>query len=119
MPVAARGRDGRILGGKALATRERFLDAVGQVLAATGWRHVSVVEVARTAGMSPPAFYQLWDELEPAVVALGRRTLDRGEVLPKRLERVLRLLADEGWIGARTVLAKAAQSAESRAGVAA
>ncbi len=66
-----RAADGRVPGRRGLATRQRLLDHVGEMLASSPYRDVRVVDVARRAGTSPATFYQYFADVEEAVLALG------------------------------------------------
>jgi AcrR family transcriptional regulator len=66
-----RAADGRVPGRRGLATRQRLLDHVAEMLAASSYRDVRVVDVARQAGTSPATFYQYFADVEEAVLALA------------------------------------------------
>jgi AcrR family transcriptional regulator len=63
--------DGRRLGRRAQATRRRLLDATGELLAVKGVLDLTVVEIARKVGTSPASFYQYFQNVEEAVLALS------------------------------------------------
>jgi len=63
--------DGRPLGRRAQATRERLLDATRELLATQGIRDLRVVDIARHVGTSPATFYQYFRGVEEAVLALS------------------------------------------------
>ena len=69
--AAPRAVDGRVPGRRGLATRQRLLDQVAEMLAASSYRDVRVVDVARAAGTSPATFYQYFADVEEAVLALA------------------------------------------------
>jgi AcrR family transcriptional regulator len=66
-----RAVDGRVPGRRGLATRQRLLDHVDEMLAAGSYRDLRVVDVARQAGTSPATFYQYFADVEEAVLALA------------------------------------------------
>jgi len=63
--------DGRRLGRRAQATRRRLLDATDELLITRGLRDLTVVEIARQVGTSPASFYQYFQNVEEAVLALS------------------------------------------------
>ena len=65
--------DGRLLGKKALATRESLLDALASLLDEKPYRTILVVQVARKAYVSPGTFYQNFPTLDDALLALAER----------------------------------------------
>jgi AcrR family transcriptional regulator len=69
--AAPRAVDGRVPGRRGLATRQRLLDHVADMLASSSFRDVRVVDVARQAGTSPATFYQYFADVEEAVLALA------------------------------------------------
>jgi AcrR family transcriptional regulator len=69
--TAPRAVDGRVPGRRGLATRQRLLDHVAEMLASSAYRDVRVVDVARRAGTSPATFYQYFADVEEAVLALA------------------------------------------------
>jgi AcrR family transcriptional regulator len=73
-----RASDGRVPGHRGLATRQRLLDQVAELLATTSYRDVRVVDVARRAGTSPGTFYQYFADVEGAVLALAEEVARAG-----------------------------------------
>ena len=63
--------DGRRLGIRAQQTRRRLLDATGDLLGTAGILDLKVVDVARKVGTSPATFYQYFQNVEEAVLALS------------------------------------------------
>jgi AcrR family transcriptional regulator len=88
-----RAVDGRVPGRRGLATRQRLLDHVGEMLAASSYRDLRVVDVARQAGTSPATFYQYFADVEEAVLALA------GEVARAGEEKLVPLVAGPRWRG--------------------
>ena len=77
---APRAADGRVPGRRGLATRQRLLDHVAEMLASSSYRDVRVVDVARKAGTSPATFYQYFADVEEAVLALAEEVARVSEV---------------------------------------
>lgn len=89
-PVAA----SRAMGRRGRRTRQRLLDATAELLARSSYREVRVVDIARTAGMSPAAFYQYFSDVEDAVLALADDMADEcGPLLSE-------LIREHPWNGA-------------------
>jgi AcrR family transcriptional regulator len=61
----------RPMGRRGQRTRQRLLDSTAALLAASSYREVRVVDIARDAHMSPAAFYQYFADVEEAVLALA------------------------------------------------
>ncbi len=55
-------QSGRVLGQRALHTRQRLLDATVELLTHRSVRDISVVEIARKASTSPATFYQYFKD---------------------------------------------------------
>ncbi len=72
--------DGRIPGQRGLATRQKLLDATVELLTATPWRSVKVIDIARRAGTSPATFYQYFENVEQAIGVLA------GEMVAEAVE---------------------------------
>jgi AcrR family transcriptional regulator len=83
--------DGRRLGRRAQATRRKLLDATAELLGTRGLLDLTVVEIARQVGTSPASFYQYFQNVEEAVLALSDEV---GEELGE-----LATLLDEPWRG--------------------
>lgn len=92
---------GQPLGTRALTRRARILTGLDTTMLATPWRWLTVSAVAHDAGCSPGVFYQYFPDIEAAVVALAGQ---QGDGIPEHVLRVLRLIADEGYPGARDAL---------------
>jgi AcrR family transcriptional regulator len=77
-----RAADGRVPGRRGLATRQRLLDQVAEMLRSIAYRDLRVVDIARQAGTSPATFYQYFADVEAAVLALAEEVSRAGnEVL--------------------------------------
>ncbi len=90
---ARRDSPDRAPGRRARATRRRLLDATAELLEATSYRDVKVVDIARAAGTSPATFYQYFSDVEEAVLALAE------EVEADAGARLAELVADRPWTG--------------------
>lgn len=88
--------DGRRLGLRAQQTRRRLLDATAELLGTAGILDLKVVDVARRVGTSPATFYQYFQNVEEAVLALA-------DEVGGELHHVAAVL-DEPWVGARSLL---------------
>ena len=74
-PQQSRGvkaQTGRVLGPRALRTRQRLLDACGELLRERSALDLSVVEIARRAGTSTATFYQYFKDVEEAALSLAQ-----------------------------------------------
>jgi AcrR family transcriptional regulator len=93
-PPARKALDqsGRLLGPRALQTRERLLEATAELLAERSVRDISVVEIARKVGTSPATFYQYFKDVHEATLRLAEQA---GEEVPQLLA-----LIDGPWRGA-------------------
>jgi len=85
--------DGRRLGRRAQATRRRLLDATAELLESNGLLDLTVVEIARRVGISPASFYQYFQNVEEAVLALSQEVGDELGALA--------LLVEQPWKGRR------------------
>ena len=85
--------DGRRLGRRAQATRRRLLDATAELLTLKGVLDLTVVEIARQVGTSPASFYQYFQNVEEAVLALSEEV---GEELAALVGFV-----EQSWSGRR------------------
>ncbi|MCP5040810.1 MAG: TetR/AcrR family transcriptional regulator [bacterium] len=63
-------QSGRVLGPRALETRQKLLAATKHLLDTKGLREVRVMEIAHDVGSSPATFYQYFKDIEEAVLAL-------------------------------------------------
>jgi AcrR family transcriptional regulator len=62
--------DGQALSPRGARTRQRILEAVGSAIEANGVRGLRLADVAADVGISPPAFYQYFTDLDDAILAL-------------------------------------------------
>ena len=79
--------DGRRLGRRAQATRRRLPAAAAELLGTNGLLDLTVVEVARRVGTSPASFYQYFQNVEEAVLALSDGVGEEVSALVEPLER--------------------------------
>lgn len=70
-PEATIALDGRALGRRGAETRRRLLDATARLLEDNGLRDLKVVDIARAVDLSPATFYQYFQDVEAAVLALS------------------------------------------------
>ena len=90
-PRRAQDQHGRMLGPRALQTRQRLLAATETLLAEQSVRDVSVVDIARKAGTSPATFYQYFRDVAEVTLRLAEQA---AEELPAVLQ-----LIDRAWQG--------------------
>jgi AcrR family transcriptional regulator len=76
---------GRVLGPRALKTRQRLLEATAQLLRERSVLDISVVEIARKAETSPATFYHYFKDVEEATLQLARQAV---EEMPPLIERI-------------------------------
>jgi len=62
--------DGQPLGERGLRTRQRILESVAACIETQGLRGLRLADVAEEVGFSPPAFYQYFNDLDEAILAL-------------------------------------------------
>lgn len=84
--------DGRIAGRRGQATRTRLLECLAEMITTTGYRDVTVIDVARMAGTSPATFYQYFPDIQAAVVELANDAVKDGATLRE-------LAAERNWSG--------------------
>jgi AcrR family transcriptional regulator len=73
--------DGRVPGRRGLATRQRLLQCTAELLVATPWRSIKVIDIARQAGTSPATFYQYFENVEAAITVLAEELVEGAGVL--------------------------------------
>jgi len=84
--------DGRVAGRRGQATRQKLLDCLREMLSASPYRDVKVIDVARMAGTSPATFYQYFPDVEGAVLEIADEVAKDGAGLKD-------LVADKSWAG--------------------
>ena len=92
-PDELRAADGRVPGRRGRATRQRLLEQTESMLAASSYRDLKVVDIARGAGTSPATFYQYFPDVESAILVLADEMVDAG------VERFAAVMADNTWKG--------------------
>jgi len=73
--------DGRVPGRRGRATRQRLLECTTELLVATPWRSIKVIDIARQAGTSPATFYQYFENVEAAITVLAEELVEGVGVL--------------------------------------
>ncbi len=73
--------DGRVPGRRGRATRQRLLECTAELLVATPWRSIKVIDIARQAGTSPATFYQYFENVEAAITVLAEELVEGAGVL--------------------------------------
>lgn len=73
--------DGRVPGRRGRATRQRLLECTAELLVATPWRSIKVIDIAREAGTSPATFYQYFENVEVAITVLAEELVEGAGVL--------------------------------------
>jgi len=88
-----RAADGRVPGRRGRATRQRLLECTSDMLTATSYRDVKVIDIARDAGTSPATFYQYFADVEAAILVLAEEMAQQGQHLTA-------IISDGSWDGA-------------------
>src|SRR5271154_2957759 len=83
-PIAT--TDGRIPGHRGRATRQRLLECTAELLVATPWRSIKVIDIARQAGTSPATFYQYFENVESAITVLAEELVEGVGILTGLVE---------------------------------
>ena len=78
--------DGRVPGRRGLATRQRLLECTAELLVATPWRSIKVIDIAREAGTSPATFYQYFENVESAITVLAEELVEGAGVLGEMVD---------------------------------
>lgn len=90
-------------GRRGLATRQRLLDCLAEMLATTSYRDVKVTDITREAATSPATFYQYFVDLEAAVLALAEETADQGAHMADLID-VGQWRGTSGWVSAQRLV---------------
>lgn len=69
--------DGRIVGKRALATRQRLTDALAHLLSSQPFRDIKVIDIARQAGTSPATFYHYFTSIEDALLLVADHVVQK------------------------------------------
>ncbi len=73
--------DGRVPGRRGRATRQRLLECTAEMLVATPWRSIKVIDIAKRAGTSPATFYQYFENVEAAITVLAEELVEGAGIL--------------------------------------
>ena len=92
-PDELRAADGRVPGRRGRATRQRLLEQTESMLAASSYRDLKVVDIAREAGTSPATFYQYFPDVESAILVLA------DEMVASGTEQFADLVTANSWKG--------------------
>jgi AcrR family transcriptional regulator len=68
--------DGRVPGRRGMATRRRLVACTAELLLATPWRSIKVIDIARAAGTSPATFYQYFENVEAVITVLAEELVE-------------------------------------------
>lgn len=98
-----RAADGRVPGRRGLATRQRLLDRVAEMLATTPYRDLKVTDITKEAATSPATFYQYFVDIEAAVLAIADETAAAGAALAEQLDGA-QWKGAAGWRSAQTLV---------------
>lgn len=71
LPGEVVATDGRTIGRRAHLTRRRFLDVTRDLLERNGALDLKVIDIAREAGSSAASFYQYFEHVDAALLALA------------------------------------------------
>jgi AcrR family transcriptional regulator len=72
--------DGRVPGRRGRATRQRLVECTAELLVATPWRSIKVIDIAREAGTSPATFYQYFENVEAVITVLAEELVEGARV---------------------------------------
>jgi len=75
-PESIATTDGRVPGRRGLATRQRLIEQTAELLLATPWRSIKVIDIARAAGTSPATFYQYFENVEAVITVLAEELVE-------------------------------------------
>jgi AcrR family transcriptional regulator len=71
MAMKVTATDGRVIGQRAQETRRKLLDATSAMLTTEGSLDLKVIDIARSTGSSPATFYQYFEDVDAALLALA------------------------------------------------
>ncbi|HUC37507.1 MAG TPA: TetR family transcriptional regulator [Acidimicrobiales bacterium] len=94
--------DGRVPGTRGMATRERLLSCTAELLGATPWRSIKVIDIARQAGTSPATFYQYFENVEHTILVLAEELVGGAELVAELVDGDWS--EDASWSTARRVV---------------
>ena len=78
--------DGRLPGKRGQATRRRLLESTHDLIRATPWRSIKVIDIAKAAGTSPATFYQYFENVEQVILVLAEELVEGAGVLAELVE---------------------------------
>src|SRR5271168_5459927 len=78
--------DGRVPGHRGRATRQRLLECTAELLVATPWRSIKVIDIARRAGTSPATFYQYFENVEEAILVMAEELMQGAGTLAELVD---------------------------------
>lgn len=82
-PTVTHAVDGRVMGTRAKRTRRKLLDVTKELLDEHGITGLKVVDITQRTGTSPATFYQYFNDVEDAILALAVEAGDRElELIP-------------------------------------
>ncbi|EDY49268.1 TetR/AcrR family transcriptional regulator [Streptomyces clavuligerus] len=88
--VVTRTPDRRVPTQRGLQTRQKLMDATIELLATRSYRDIKVLDVAKTVGTSPAAFYQYFPDIEGVV-------LEASQLLAEETNTALDSFKDGAW----------------------
>lgn len=103
-PDELRTADGRVPGRRGRATRQRLLEQTAAMLETTSYRDLKVVDIARSAGMSPASFYQYFPDVESAILVLAEEMSKEGSVELSDLVRTGNWKGRAAWDTSRSLV---------------
>ncbi len=92
--------DGRVAGRRGLATRQKLLDCLSEMLSSSPYRDVKVIDVARKAGTSPATFYQYFPDVEGAVLEIAEQMAALSTAPKRSILFVWHVGEEKGLLGA-------------------
>lgn len=78
--------DGRLPGKRGQATRRRLLESTNDLIRATPWRSIKVIDIAKAAGTSPATFYQYFENVEQVILVLAEELVEGAGTLADLVE---------------------------------
>jgi AcrR family transcriptional regulator len=78
--------DGRLPGKRGQATRRRLLESTNDLIRATPWRSIKVIDIAKAAGTSPATFYQYFENVEQVILVLAEELVEGAGALADLVE---------------------------------
>ncbi len=83
---------------RAIATRARFLDRLGEHIETTPFREFTVTGLARDMNLTPASFYRYFADFNQAVTELADLYRSRAQPLPIRLGLLVQLIDTEAHL---------------------